>query len=69
MLKFLDWLVPRFITEYVALKEINFGEYEIVCSMKDLGEYEHADAKVLVTTFNLFGFGLFPKLVGEIENC
>lgn len=69
MNKFLDILIPRFITEDVALRLNENDEYEVVCSMKDLGEYEQADAVMSMTSFNLFGLALFPKAAGAVRKC
>lgn len=66
ILAFLDWLVPRFFTEDVAL--IDEGDsYRILCSMKDLDPDEHYDAVVAITAFNLFGYALFPKQAGSVR--
>lgn len=65
-LRFLDWIVPRFLTEDVALHDA--GEhYEIVGPMKYLDPDERYDAVVSITSFNLFGSALFPKLAGEVR--
>lgn len=63
----LDWLVPRFVTEEVALRLNDDGNYEIVCAVSDLEDYEIPDATTTVTCFNLFGYGLFPKHDGMIK--
>lgn len=63
VLRLLDILIPRFITEEVAC--IDVGDHlEIMCSASDLQPGEHCDSIVTVQTFNLLGFGLFPKVVG-----
>jgi hypothetical protein len=66
MIKALDWLIPRFITEEVALSYTKDG-YVPVCSMRDLSEGETPDATITMSSFNLFGFGLFPKYLGEVK--
>lgn len=66
ILDFLDWAVPRFFTEDVALKDEGY-HYTIVCSMKDLEEGERYDAIVAVSAFNVFGYALFPKQVGPVR--
>lgn len=63
--KILDLAIPRFLDEDVALVEIN-GNYEIVYPISDLRPLEKFDAVVTMRVFNLFGWALFPKQVGEI---
>ena len=56
----LDFLVPRFVTEWVAF--VDEGDYYCpVCPVNDLVEGEAPDAVGIVQSFALFGFGLFPK--------
>ena len=70
MIKFLyllyDILVPRFITEDVALRYLGvetldeYGEcsaYEIECSMDDVEPGEKFDATAEVDSFTWLGFG------------
>ena len=59
-----DILVPRFLTEEVALDAVG-DQFEIICSMADIQPEEEYDAVATMQVFNLFGFALFPKLVGE----
>jgi hypothetical protein len=66
MNKILDILIPRFITEDVALVECDEG-YEIACSMKDVQPWEDFHGVVTMQCFNFFGFGLFPKKVGHVR--
>lgn len=66
ILRFLDWAIPRFITEDVALKDIG-DVYEIVCSMKDLEPGETYDAVVAMDSFNFFGHALFAKQAGDVR--
>jgi hypothetical protein len=64
--KILDVLIPRFMTEDVAL--IDTGErYEIVCSMVDVMEWERFDGVATMRVFNFLGFALFPKMIGEVR--
>lgn len=65
-MKIIDLLIPRFLDEYVALVEIN-GKYEIVCPVSDLRPLEKLDAVVKMRCFNLFGWALFPKQIGEVK--
>lgn len=64
--RLLDIIVPRFITEDVAL-EFNGDHYIIVCCMDDVWPGESFDAIGTMQTFNFFGFGLFPKHIGEVR--
>ncbi len=64
--KILDLAIPRFLDEDVALVEIN-GNYEIVCHISDLRPLEKFDAVVTMRVFNLFGWALFPKQIGEVK--
>lgn len=62
MRKLLDLILPRFLTEEVALHD-NGDHLVIVCPMADLkpGERHHAVATMRV--FNLFGRALFPRMI------
>lgn len=75
LLRLLDILIPRFITEDVAVK-INkaschggdgWHDGEIVCSMRDVEPGEVFDGIVPVRSFNLFGYALCPKLAGPVR--
>jgi len=63
----LDLLIPRFITEDVAVLEVD-GEYRPICNVDDLNMYDVYDKIITVKTFNFFGFGLFPKMVESEAN-
>lgn len=67
--RFLDILVPRFLTEDIACKKVNEHNNVIqlipICSLKDVQPGEVFDAIVRVQMFNLFGYGLFPKPIGK----
>lgn len=76
VLVFLGWVldicIPRFISEEVAFALLEEGEdgdsYIPICCMKDITDED--DDVVMVGTmrsFNLFGFALFPKLIGELH--
>lgn len=66
ILAFLDWAVPRFFTEDVALKDEG-DHYEIMCSMADLGPGGRYDAVVAIDAFNFFGRAYFPKTAGDVR--
>lgn len=69
MNRLIDILIPRFLTEDVALRLNENNEYEVLCSIRDLGEWEQVDAVMSMTSFNLFGLALFPKAAGEVRKC
>lgn len=62
--KLLDIIIPRLLTEDVALTEVG-DHYEIACSMADVRPSERFDAVATMRTFNLFGMALSPTMVGE----
>jgi len=64
--KFLDIAIPRFITEEVALIDRGDG-YEIVCAVKDAEPGESFDARVTVSSLQVLGFGLFPRVIGDVR--
>lgn len=64
--KLFDLLVPRFMTEDVALIECVDG-FAIVCCMGDVEPGECFDAVATLRVFNLFGFGLWPEQIGEVR--
>ena len=64
-----DLLVPRFLTEDVALRFVggdrtDLGSYEIVCCMNDVQPNEAFDAVATVDSFGWLGFGVTYR-VGE----
>lgn len=65
-------LIPRFITEDVALRyagnglEDGWGCYEIVCAMVDVDPWETFDAIAEVDAFQWLGFGLTYR-VGNLR--
>jgi hypothetical protein len=64
----LDILVPRMITEKMALvRSDEPDEYEVLCPFEELEHLEAYDATWTMHYFNLFGFAVFPKVVGEID--
>lgn len=62
-----DILVPRFVREDVALEQVAPGEYVPVVAMRDVDPGERFDGIVTMESFNLFGRGIFPKVVGEVR--
>lgn len=62
----IDLIIPRFITEDVALHDNGQG-YEIVCCMDDVQPGERFDGVATMRCFNLFGSGIWPKQVGEVR--
>ncbi|QJR79619.1 hypothetical protein CA267_001810 [Alteromonas pelagimontana] len=58
--RFIDIVVPRFIEEWVALKEVN--EHLVpVCCIDDVKEHEYFKWMAKSRGFNLFGAMLFPQ--------
>jgi len=66
LLYVLDICIPRFIDDEVALQDVG-DHMEIVCSMKDVQNGESFDGIATMRGFNLFGFMLFNKMVGEVR--
>ncbi|ELK4817120.1 TPA: hypothetical protein NID15_000677 [Pseudomonas aeruginosa] len=62
MNRILDILIPRFITERVALIDAN-GQLEIACALSNVRPNERFDGIATIRSFNLAGFALFPKMV------
>jgi len=67
MKDFLDWLIPRFLTERTAFELVD-DEYYAVCPMEMVPDGVEFDAVGTVRCFNLFGIALFGSLVGELED-
>ncbi|AIM51341.1 hypothetical protein HQ81_0190 [Dickeya phage phiDP23.1] len=69
----LDILIPRFIKEEVAFgllgetEDPEIDEYYPMCALKDIEEGEDVAMIGTMRSFNLFGFALFPKLIGELR--
>lgn len=70
-----DFLIPRFVTEDVALRYVGddfttcsseWGDYEIACSMIDVDPGEVFDWIATVDAFQAFGFG-FAYRVGNFR--
>lgn len=57
-----DYLIPRFITEDVAVAMVgsvdNWDAFEIVCSMEDVASGERFDGIAEVGAFMWFGIGV-----------
>ncbi|WP_273761552.1 hypothetical protein [Aeromonas hydrophila] len=62
----MDLLVPRFITEDVALELLEDG-YHPVCSMDDVRPGERFDGIVAMRSFTWLHVALFPRIVGEVR--
>lgn len=63
----LDLLVPRFITEDVAIDGNAQNGYSVVCCMEDVDPGEQFSGIATIRCFNLFGFALFAKQIGDIR--
>lgn len=63
-----DVLVPRFITEDVALKHMGDGDpadwasYDIVCAMEDVQPGEMFDGVATVDAFQFLGMGITYRI-------
>ena len=64
--QFIDAFMPRFVTDKVAFELIG-GCYHGIGPLRLLELGEHYDATGAVRSFNLFGWAIFPKLIGEID--
>lgn len=70
--KLFDILIPRFITEDVAV-EVAYCSHcdeahpQPVCCMADVEPDDVFDGIMTMSCFNLFGLGLFPRQVSEIR--
>lgn len=64
MNRILDILIPRFITERVALIEANDGHLEIACALSDVRPGERFDAIATMRGVNLLGRIIFPRMIG-----
>lgn len=62
--RWVDRLIPRFITEACALEATEVG-FVPVCRVGQLELDEVPDAVAEVRSFNLFGVGLFPRIISE----
>jgi len=67
MNKFLDIVIPRFITENVALIGNDQQGYEVLCCENDLSPEDKYDVMGISRSFNFFGLALFPKVTVEVE--
>lgn len=61
-----DVLVPRFITEDVAIKRVgnssSWDEFEIVCSLADVDPGEQFDGIATVDCFQFLGIGISYRI-------
>ncbi|WPJ72111.1 hypothetical protein DEEACLCL_00094 [Salmonella phage CRW-SP2] len=71
--KLVSILIPRFIKEDVAFMLYEKGAtpeentYFPICALDDVDETDEVEMVGVMRSFNLFGFGLFPKLIGELR--
>lgn len=68
--RWLDIIIPRFLTEDVAVELLECAHCDEqhvlpVCAMYDVALGETFDGVATMRSFNLFGFGLFPRIIGE----
>jgi hypothetical protein len=70
-----DFLIPRFITEEVALRYVGddftapyseWSDYEIACSLVDVQPGEWFDGIATVDAFQFLGFGISYR-IGEFR--
>lgn len=64
-----DILCPRFIKEEVAFVN-HEGQQDLwipLCALSDVTESDEVGMVDTMRSFNLFGFSLFPKLIGELH--
>lgn len=64
--QFIDAFMPRFVTDKVAFELID-GCYCGIGPLWLLEPGERYDATGTFRSFNLFGWAMFPKLIGEID--
>ncbi|AKJ73847.1 putative membrane protein [Salmonella phage 38] len=64
-----DILCPRFIKEEVAFvnHESQQDLWIPLCALSDVTESDEVGMVGTMRSFNLFGFALFPKLIGELH--
>ena len=55
-----DLIIPRFVTDDVAIKYLSDGDFEGVCLADEIRPGLCYDEIVTVKSFNLFGLGMFP---------
>ena len=67
------FLILRFIKEDVAFMLYEKGAtpeentYFPICALDDVDETDEVEMVGVMRSFNLLGFGLFPKLIGELR--
>lgn len=68
-----DIIIPRFIKEEVAFgllggtEDPEVDEYYPICALADVHDEDTEVVMIgVMKSFNLFGFALFPKLMGEL---
>lgn len=73
LLKMASIMIPRFIKEDVAFVLYEEGAtpddntYYPLCALDDVDITDEVHMVGLMRSFNFFGFGLFPKLIGELR--
>ena len=70
--RLLDILIPRFMTENAAVDNTYCDHCDnphlvAICCMDDVEPGEEFEGIVTMSFFNLFGFALFPKQVGDVR--
>lgn len=59
-----DIPVPRFVDDQMACNDLGGDEYEML-ELEAVEPGERFDCIVTIRSFNLFGYGFFPKQIGE----
>ncbi|AFE86193.1 hypothetical protein [Salinivibrio phage CW02] len=62
-----DVLVPRFVTDEVAIRLISESQAEVVCLKEQLTDMDDYDEIAYCRCFNLFGVALYPKIIRKSE--
>ena len=62
MNKFLDFIIPRFVTDDVAVVIYDDDTWEEICLVEDLTEDICFDAIPCISSFNLLGYAFFPRV-------
>lgn len=63
MNKFFDMIIPRFITEKVAVIKIDEEMYIVLCAEADLQHGDEFDFIAEAKSFNFFGKSYFAKVL------
>lgn len=62
-----DVLIPRFVTDEVAIRLISESQAEVVCLKEQLTDMDDYDEVAYCRCFNLFGVALSPKIIRKSE--